>query len=157
MAACGEESNPLPFSPYEKMPTDTNCWTSRKLDAVKKWVALEKIHGANFSFSAHATGSGVGSETGPVLAAKRSGFLKPEENFFKINKQPQVIAEGAERTRNLFEAVRKEQKDASAVTVFGELFGGVRDHRYERCVKEQSSWMAYLYSAAYYNKYCGSG
>ena len=39
------------FTAYEKMPEDTNCWGSRELGAVKKWVATEKIHGANLSFT----------------------------------------------------------------------------------------------------------
>lgn len=114
--------NDSAFSPYEKMPTDTNCWTSGQLDAIKKWVALEKIHGANFSFTVHASGDG---KIGPARAAKRSGFLKEGENFFRLQKNPAVLKDGGEKARKLFVNLRERQfTDASSVTVFGELFGG---------------------------------
>lgn len=44
------------FTAYEKMPEDTNCWGSRELGAMKKWVAMEKIHGANLSFTVGCEG-----------------------------------------------------------------------------------------------------
>ena len=124
MAVCdpnGEHPVAPVFSPYDKMPTNTNCWTSGQLDAIKKWVALEKIHGANFSFT-------VGAEegkNGPARAAKRSGFLKPGENFFRLQKNPTLVKDGGEKARRLFENVRETYfTDASSVAVFGELFGG---------------------------------
>ena len=128
MATCEKKPEPQnmdapTFSPYEKMSTDTNCWPSKQLDAIKKWVALEKIHGANFSFTVHASGS---EETmTPAQAAKRSGYLKPEENFFRLHKHPALLEEEGERANRLFTIVRESYyTDASTVTVFGELFGG---------------------------------
>ena len=120
MATPGGSSEPPHFCPYEKMATSSNFWPSKRLNAVKKWVALEKIHGANFSFTVLASGS----EITPVLAAKRSGFLKPQENFFRLHKQPKLLEEEQEKARRLFEAVREMHRDTTAVTVFGELFGG---------------------------------
>ena len=125
MATSNSETLNCPtFSPYEKMPSDTNCWSSRKLDAIKKWVALEKIHGANFSFTVHASGSD-GREISPSRAAKRSGFLKTGENFFRLEKHPTLLKEEGEKARRLFEDVRDNRyPDTTSVTVFGELFGG---------------------------------
>ena len=127
MATCNPQSEPLngsTFSPYEKMPWDTNCWPSGQLDAIKKWVALEKIHGANFSFTVHASGPDS-REISSARAAKRSGFLKTGENFFRLQKHPAFLEEEGEKARRLFEIVREAHyKDASSVTVFGELFGG---------------------------------
>lgn len=125
MATPGGGSEPPDFRPYEKMATSTNYWPSKRLNAVKKWVALEKIHGANFSFTVHASGP----EIPPVLAAKRSGFLKPQENFFRLQKQPKLIEEEQEKARRLFAAVQEMHRDATAVTVFGELFGGEHSAR----------------------------
>ena len=125
MATCDPDVKPTndsAFSPYEKMPTDTNCWTSGQLDAIKKWVALEKIHGANFSFTVHASGDG---KIGPARAAKRSGFLKEGENFFRLKKNPALLKDEGEKARKLFIDLREKHfSDASSVTVFGELFGG---------------------------------
>lgn len=39
------------FIPYEKMAHSTLAWYSKKMESIKQWVAMEKIHGANFSFS----------------------------------------------------------------------------------------------------------
>ena len=115
------------FAPYEKMPPSLVCWGgSRKLDKIRDWVALEKIHGANFSFTVEAPSSSGpdDGEVGPARAAKRSGFLKAGENFFNLQKHPEFLKEEGEKAKRLFAAVREDHSDASVVTVFGELFGG---------------------------------
>lgn len=113
------------FVPYEKMPSDTNCWPSRQLDAIKKWVALEKIHGANFSFTVDADVHASGSKINSPRPAKRSGFLKNGENFFGVQKHPSFLEKEGEKARKVFDTVRsKYLSDVSSVTVFGELFGG---------------------------------
>ena len=118
-----KDKHPEAFSPYEKMPTDTNGWTSRHLDAIKQWVALEKIHGANFSFTVSA--ETPGGEIGPARAAKRTAYLKEGENFYGLCKNRALLEEEGEKTRRLFSAVREGHcSDVSSVTVFGELFGG---------------------------------
>ena len=113
------------FSPYEKMPMDTNGWTSRHLDAIKHWVALEKIHGANFSFTVRSAETPGGEIIGPARSAKRTAYLKEGENFYGLEKNRVLLEEEGEKARRLFLAVRESHcSDLSTVTVFGELFGG---------------------------------
>lgn len=119
-------SGPPSFVPYEKMPSDTNCWTSRQLDAIKKWVALEKIHGANFSFTVNVDVHASGSKIEPPRPAKRSGYLKSEENFFNLSKHPAFFEKERGKIRKVFDDIRSNYfSDVSSVTVFGELFGGI--------------------------------
>ena len=111
------------FFPYEKMGYDTNAWTSRRLDSIKQWVALEKVHGANFSFTVHASRGEIGN----ARAARRTGFLKEGENFYNLKNNQRFLEVEGERARRLFGAVRDRHcSDAASVTVFGELFGGMR-------------------------------
>ena len=48
------------FTAYEKMADSTSIWKSKNLDHIKEWVALEKVHGANFSFTVY-------KESGPTI------------------------------------------------------------------------------------------
>ena len=105
------------FTAYEKMPEDTNCWQSRELSAVKKWVATEKIHGANFSFT-------VGCGGREVRVAKRGGYLKGGENFFGVWRQRELLEGEKEKARKAFAAVAEMRNGVNSVTVYGELFGG---------------------------------
>ncbi len=104
------------FIAYEKMPEDTNCWPPRSLKSIKKWVATEKVHGANFSFTV--------SEAGGVRAAKRGGYLRKGEGFFGVHRQQGFLEGEQEKARAVFSAVRERFRDISSITVFGELFGG---------------------------------
>lgn len=105
------------FVEYEKMSEDTNCWVSKKLNAVKKWVALEKVHGANFSFIVQRDCS--------VLVAKRGALLTEKEDFFGVWRQKGFLDEEREKAKRIFSAAVRELKDAlTAVTIYGELFGG---------------------------------
>ena len=113
------------FCPYEKMPWDTNGWTSGHLDAIKRWVALEKIHGANFSFTVRSGGSGPSCEVSPARPARRTGYLTEGENFYGLKQNQALLEEEGERVRRLFVAIRDSHySDVASVTVFGELFGG---------------------------------
>lgn len=115
------------FTPYEKMPEDTNCWETRKLKSIKKWVALEKIHGANLSFTAkpaNEVGEAAGSEGCWVGVAKRGGYLRPDESFFGVRNQVGFLEGQEERTRAALAAIRRKHPDVTTVTVYGELFGG---------------------------------
>ena len=105
------------FTAYEKMPEDSNCWHSRKLDAVKKWIAMEKVHGANLSFS-------VSCGAKEVRVAKRGGYLQKGESFFGVFRQKGFLEREQEKARKLFAAVVEMDSDVSAITVYGELFGG---------------------------------
>ena len=109
------------FVEYEKMSEDTNCWVSKKLNAVKKWVALEKVHGANFSFIVQRDCS--------VLVAKRGALLTEKEDFFGVWRQKGFLDEEREKAKRIFSAAVRELKDAlTAVTIYGELFGGHYPH-----------------------------
>ena len=113
------------FTPYEKMPEDTNCWETRKLNSIKKWVALEKVHGANLSFTVRLYGAEE-VRTGDcwVGVAKRSGYIRPDESFFGVRRQTGFLEGQQDLARVLFAAVLKKHPDVVAVTICGELFGG---------------------------------
>lgn len=121
----GSMSNSPPFSCYEKMAESSRKWKGKDFDAIKMWVALEKIHGANFSLTAWQDEGG-----GPVKVklGKRSGYLEEHESFFGIQSQLELqrrLKEGARKVHGLlFERIA----DLSAVVVYGELFGGNHTH-----------------------------
>ena len=106
------------FTAYEKMPEDTNCWGSRELGAVKKWVATEKIHGANLSFT-------VVCEGREVRVAKRGGYLKEGESFFGVWRQKGLLEGEMEKARKVFAAIAEMKNGVNSITVYGELFGGI--------------------------------
>ena len=129
------------FVAYEKMGLSTNQWDSKKLDGIKKWVAMEKIHGANFSFTvlcrdhqlkkaskSRAGGKKPGAEASTVLAARRGGYIKEGEVFFGVEKQREFLEGEKEKARCVCEAVRErmdtDSEQIESVTIFGELFGG---------------------------------
>lgn len=117
MAAKSEPS----FTCYEKMRSDTNFWHTRKLDSIKRWVALEKIHGANFSFTVSKLCDGV-----EVKVAKRSGYLKDSEKFFGVHQQRGFLEGEKEKAKQLFIAVSEcHSPGVQIVCVYGELFGGM--------------------------------
>ena len=130
------------FVPYEKMGDSTASWQSKKLDLIKKWVATEKVHGANFSFTVFEDGTGqlrLVRETPPphvlsclnpsvgtvvVKVAKRSGFLTQTDNFFGVYQQPRLIDDECDKARCLYRAIGKKSSIRS-ITIYGELFGGI--------------------------------
>ena len=125
------------------MEQSTNQWETKKLDAIKRWVAMEKIHGANFSFTVlcrehqpkKASKSRAGSQRAEattqstVLVARRGGYLREGEVFFGVEKQREFLEGEKEKARCVCEAVIRERMDTESeqiesVTIFGELFGG---------------------------------
>ena len=142
MAASRSLDQPLQnFVIYEKMGLSTNQWDSKKLNSIKKWVAMEKIHGANFSFTVlcrdhqlkkaskfRAGGKKPGPEALTVLVAKRGGYLREGEVFFGVEKQREFLEGEKEKARCVCEAVRErmdtDSEQIESVTTFGELFGG---------------------------------
>ncbi len=128
MATCAdqEDETTVDFSHYEKMPTDTRRWVDRKLYAIKnikEWVALEKVHGANLSFTAQRVGQDV-----RVKVARRNAYLTEGENFFSMYQQKGFVEGTIEKVKKLFEEVCKMlESPVLAVTVYGELFGGEFD------------------------------
>lgn len=127
------------FVPYEKMGLCTNKWDSKKLDSIKKWVAMEKIHGANFSFTVlcrdhqlkKTSKSGSGDkkvEAQTVLVARRGGYLREGEVFFGVEKQREFLDGEKAKAVCVYEAVRErmdsDSEQIESVMIFGELFGG---------------------------------
>ena len=122
MASGLDPDETVEFTVYEKMPCDTNGWVSKKLDAIKQWVALEKVHGANLSFTAQRTGATVS-----VKIARRNAYLKEGETFFSIHQQKGFLDGEIGKVKQLFaelEVCKTVERPVAAVTVYGELFGG---------------------------------
>lgn len=128
------------FHPYEKMKTsDSSPWKTEQLNSIKEWVAMEKIHGANFSFTVLYTQisdhkletdkiSGTKSNPPTVLVARRGDdYLKEGECFFGVEKQGEFIEGEKEKARCVCAAVtqRMDKENIRSVTIFGELFGGL--------------------------------
>ncbi len=122
MASCVEQQDEaVSFNHYEKMPSDTNGWASNRLDAIKDWVALEKVHGANLSFTAQRTDQAAVC----VKVARRNAYLNEGENFFAIYQQKGFVEGEIEKVKRLFDEVcAAVEGPVLAVTVYGELFGG---------------------------------
>jgi len=80
-----------------------------------KWVATEKVHGANFSFCYD------GKE---IRCFKRSGLVKDE--FFHGHAQVQKDLEP--NIKKAYEMVRQLVSDVNVIHIFGELFGGGYPH-----------------------------
>ena len=131
MAAGSEPSSSPPFCCYEKMAESSSLWRGREFDAIKKWIALEKVHGANFSLTAWQEGGGGGLVK--VKMGKRSGYLEEQENFFGIHSQVELQRRLMEGARRVFRALAERTAQLWAVIVYGELFGG--DHTHKICSK----------------------
>lgn len=115
----------LQFSPYEKMARDLRKFKSKELSKLEKekWVVLEKIHGANFSFE---------YRNGTVQFARRRGYLNWEDSFFAF----QTVASSIEaNVQGLFDEVASTETilleatdDNFQIIIYGELFGGKYPH-----------------------------
>ena len=123
---CRKTQAQVDFVSYEKMSEDTNPWPSRKLNSIKQWVATEKVHGANFSFTAQYLDTEKSRLV--VKVAKRGEYLKDSEYFFGVHRQEGFLGREKERVVKLFSAVSEmfgsHSMSVLAVTVYGELFGG---------------------------------
>jgi len=80
-------------------------------------VALEKIHGTNFSFITDGT---------DVVCCRRSDILKPDENFYSYKN---ILAKFEDKILNLFNKIKKMIKekhnfDIIQIQLYGELYGG---------------------------------
>jgi Rnl2 family RNA ligase len=81
-----------------------------------EFIVEEKIHGANFS---------IWSDEVKTLPAKRSGFVQGDDNFFNCH---QVVKQYYSQIRAMFTKLQQE-RDASVVTLCGELYGGLYPHK----------------------------
>lgn len=82
-----------------------------------EWVAVEKIHGANFSFIVQMVDDNV-----ELNIAKRTDLIAEDENFFKA----QIIREKyRESIIKIYAKIKaKFNLDDPIVQIYGELFGG---------------------------------
>jgi len=80
------------------------------------WVVEEKVHGANFS---------IWFDGNEFRCAKKSGFIKEDENFFNYK---YAFEKYKENVRNLFNHLKTKDNTIKTVVVFGELFGGNYPH-----------------------------
>lgn len=110
---------------FNKYKSLENSYRQRAVDncealACKEWVALEKIHGANFNFDViHEDGSSV------VKPGKRTGYLTENElfSFFGCHEIAQAhIPKMQYIHKQLVELGRINESDR--ITVYGELYGG---------------------------------
>ncbi|MEU9378300.1 RNA ligase family protein [Streptomyces sp. NPDC048255] len=107
---------PLPWSPYPKIPANSRLGEARGRD----WVAHEKIHGANFAVVCDAAGA---------HPAKRRELLGEGglDEFFGVGRIWPALAVAATRcARSLRE--RCGAPASAVVTVYGELAGGRYPH-----------------------------
>ncbi|MGH1517132.1 RNA ligase family protein [Chryseobacterium sp. JK1] len=107
------------FSGYEKMPdslkkTGLNEKDLSNMDKLK-WVATEKIHGANFSFS---------YEEGHLRYSKRRDYLSWNDDFFGFQL---VVSKLEDAVLRLFEHVSNTVAGNQYI-LYGELFGGKYPH-----------------------------
>ncbi|NXY93276.1 hypothetical protein HYE82_02385 [Streptomyces sp. BR123] len=105
------------WSPYPKIPSRARLGEAQ---AARRWVALEKVHGANFAVVCDDAG---------VRPAKRRELLGESglDDFFGVGRIWPALAVAADRCAA---ALRRDHgADASApVTVYGELAGGRYPH-----------------------------
>ncbi|AGD92214.1 RNA ligase 2 [Megavirus lba] len=88
-----------------------------------EWIALEKIHGANFSFITN----GEKLET-----AKRTGIISSEEYFFNY----QIVVERySQDVFNIFNKIKKNIDNLMSIQIYGELFGGAYPDMYVKDIK----------------------
>lgn len=78
------------------------------------WVALEKIHGANFSLWTDGTN---------IKSAKRSGWIEEGENFYNSADVTQAYTEALDRLYTLLSLIPGEE----TLAVYGEICGGSGD------------------------------
>ena len=77
------------------------------------WVALEKVHGSNFSFIVSPNS---------LRVAKRTSILEEGTNFNGINYE-KLIEKYREPCQKLFSILMSE--NCQQITIFGEIFGGI--------------------------------
>lgn len=107
-------------SSFHQFSSIENCNQKHILDLEKnnfiddqdEWVAMEKIHGANFSFL---------TDGHSVYTARRRSILAPNDNFFGHGK----IAEKYKSDILLvYQKIKSDIPDITTIQIFGEIFGG---------------------------------
>ena len=124
-SAAPTASSPM-FCKYEKMEESTKLFTGREINQIKEWVALEKIHGANLSLTVWSKTS----DTVGVKIARRNDYLRDSENFFGLERQPQLLKELHDSSTRIWSNLSTKP---DSLTIYGELFGG----KYQSHVSQQ--------------------
>lgn len=117
------------FFPYQKIPHDSRHWPTdpkfTKQLKKTKWIATEKIHGANFCFIT----DGIS-----IWHAKRTGIIPLNENFYGFRTSSFLPEFNAKIVASFNLLPKNLQKIASTTTspkflyIYGELFGGLYSH-----------------------------
>jgi Rnl2 family RNA ligase len=98
--------------------TETITLLEKVSNSEPTFVALEKIHGTNFSFVTDGEN---------VSACRRTAILKQDESFHHFQK---ILAENKENVIHLFDSTKQYLKDQyqlniKEIQLFGELYGGL--------------------------------
>ncbi len=105
---------------FRKFSSIENCADRHILDLQKygfindqdEWVAMEKIHGANFSFL---------TDGNCIHTARRSAILTSNDNFFNHD----LIAKKYESdVYQIYQKIKSDNPDTTTIQIFGEIFGG---------------------------------
>lgn len=108
----------MEFRSYSHMENEYRILKTEKVqkilsDDLLEFVALEKIHGTNFSFL---------TDGYDIQCCRRSDILKPDENFFNWNT---ILHKYKANIIKLFDLVKKKLKiDITQIQLYGELYGG---------------------------------
>ena len=81
-----------------------------------EYVVQEKVHGANTSFLCDG-------ET--LKFAKRTSMLEEGEQFYDY---PELLERYRDRVMKLFCGIKAKYPEATHISVFGEMFGGLYPH-----------------------------
>ena len=108
---------------FHRYPSIENSYRTKTLNYIRglgydkvEWVVLNKIHGSNFAVST----DGI-----DLRCAKRSSFLKDEDNF---NRYQDIIADKKDLLLTAFEYMKLRDDDVDIVTFCAELAGGNYPH-----------------------------
>ena len=107
-----------------------------------KWCVTEKVHGANFAIMYNGNKFG---------AAKRTETLKVGAKFFPgwinvVDKEKAKIIDAFKLICN-----NENYKNVIAITVYGELFGGIYCHNDEQYTKPESKDIRFVQKHIYYS------
>lgn len=108
----------IEFRAYHSINNHTDKTTRKMLEdptvVNAEWIALEKVHGANFCLTTAGT---------TVVPARRTANLRPGENFFNFEAVTETYAD---RVKAFFAALSRhtEYGQLLEVRMFGELYGG---------------------------------
>ena len=108
---------------FRKYPSIENTYREKAIKDIKKfgfdlgtWVVTNKVHGANFSFWCDGEN---------VICAKRTGFLKPDDNFYEYQN---ILENYKDRVLKATKDIQKDLNDNVLVVFYGEIFGGSYPH-----------------------------